>query len=254
MAYSEAGKSNDNSNAGALVEANNRKKKVVVLGTGWAGTSFLKNLKDPSYDVQVISPRNYFAFTPLLPSVTCGTVESRSVVEPIRNIIRKVGNSNFFIIAFCLFHFDSSIKSLYKHLHIIVPLDKPTLKHNLFIQPCGHSTNIIIPFDFSIHIMIIKAKLLKYHVSSDIKFTSSLQRYAEAYYWEAECIKIDPENKKVYCRSNLSTNGNGKEEFAVDYDYLVIATGARVNTFNIPGVEENTFFLKVIPVIPSASL
>lgn len=67
-----------------------QKKKVVVLGTGWAGTSFLKNIKDPSYEVQVISPRNYFAFTPLLPSVTCGTVEARSVVEPIRNIVRKV--------------------------------------------------------------------------------------------------------------------------------------------------------------------
>lgn len=62
------------------------------------------------------------------------------------------------------------------------------------------------------------------------------------HYCEAECIKIDAKNKKVYCRSNL----NGKEEFAVDYDYLVIAIGARVNTFNIPGVEENTFFLKVI--------
>lgn len=67
-----------------------KKKKVVVLGTGWAGTSFLKNLKDPSYSVQVVSPRNYFAFTPLLPSVTCGTVEARSIVEPIRNIVKKV--------------------------------------------------------------------------------------------------------------------------------------------------------------------
>lgn len=66
------------------------KKKVVVLGTGWAGTSFVKTMKDPSYDIHVVSPRNYFAFTPLLPSVTCGTVEARSVVEPIRNISRKV--------------------------------------------------------------------------------------------------------------------------------------------------------------------
>lgn len=66
------------------------KKKVVVLGTGWAGTSFLKNVDSSMYDVQVISPRNYFAFTPLLPSVTCGTVEPRSIIEPIRNIIRKV--------------------------------------------------------------------------------------------------------------------------------------------------------------------
>lgn len=66
------------------------KKKVVVLGTGWAGTTFLKNLDSSLYDVQVISPRNYFAFTPLLPSVTCGTVEPRSIVEPVRRIIRKV--------------------------------------------------------------------------------------------------------------------------------------------------------------------
>jgi len=90
VAYSEATKPHDSNNLG---EANNQKKRVVVLGTGWAGTSFLKNLKDPSYDVQVISPRNYFAFTPLLPSVTCGTVEGRSIVEPIRNIIRKVNKA-----------------------------------------------------------------------------------------------------------------------------------------------------------------
>lgn len=67
-----------------------KKKKVVVVGTGWAGTSFLKELKNPLYDVHVVSPRNYFAFTPLLPSVTCGTVEARSIVEPIRSITKKV--------------------------------------------------------------------------------------------------------------------------------------------------------------------
>lgn len=66
------------------------KKKVVVLGTGWAGISFLKDLDLSSYDVQVVSPQNYFAFTPLLPSVTCGTVEARSIVEPVRNIVNKV--------------------------------------------------------------------------------------------------------------------------------------------------------------------
>jgi hypothetical protein len=68
------------------------KKKVLVLGTGWAGTSFLRKLNDPRYEVHVVSPRNYFAFTPLLPSVTCGTVEARSIVEPVRNIFRKVWN------------------------------------------------------------------------------------------------------------------------------------------------------------------
>ncbi|KAL4201915.1 hypothetical protein AMTRI_Chr02g218300 [Amborella trichopoda] len=65
------------------------KKKLVVLGSGWAGTSFLKNIDSSLYNVQVVSPRNYFAFTPLLPSVTCGTVEPRSIIEPIRNIVKK---------------------------------------------------------------------------------------------------------------------------------------------------------------------
>jgi NADH:ubiquinone reductase (non-electrogenic) len=38
--------------------------------------------------VVVISPRNYFLFTPLLPSCTTGTIEHRSIMEPIRNILR----------------------------------------------------------------------------------------------------------------------------------------------------------------------
>lgn len=36
----------------------------------------------------VVSPRNYFLFTPLLPSCTVGTVDIRSIVEPIRFITR----------------------------------------------------------------------------------------------------------------------------------------------------------------------
>ncbi|XP_020215449.1 external alternative NAD(P)H-ubiquinone oxidoreductase B3, mitochondrial [Cajanus cajan] len=78
-----------------------QKKKVVVLGTGWAGTSFLKNIKSNSYDIHVVSPRNYFAFTPLLPSVTCGTVEARSIVEPIRSITRRSGVNIHFSEAEC---------------------------------------------------------------------------------------------------------------------------------------------------------
>ncbi|XP_047940896.1 external alternative NAD(P)H-ubiquinone oxidoreductase B4, mitochondrial-like [Salvia hispanica] len=146
--------------ADAAGGAHIRKKKVVVLGTGWAGTSFLKGLKDPSLDVEIVSPRNYFAFTPLLPSVTNGTVEARSIVEPIRNIVRKK--------------------------------------------------------------------------SFDVQFR------------EAECYKIDTKNKKVHCKSTQQNNVGGSEDFTVDYDYLVIAMGARSNTFNTPGVVEHTHFLKEI--------
>lgn len=72
------------------------------------------------------------------------------------------------------------------------------------------------------------------------------QKSVGVQFFEAECIKIDAQNKKVYCRSNQENNLNGKEEFVVDYDFLVIAMGANVNTFNTPGVVENCHFLKVL--------
>jgi NADH:ubiquinone reductase (non-electrogenic) len=71
------------------------------------------------------------------------------------------------------------------------------------------------------------------------------QKNVDVRFCEAECYKIDAENKKIYCRSTQDKNLNGVEEFVLDYDYLVIGIGARVNTFNTPGVEENCHFLKV---------
>lgn len=137
-----------------------KKKKMVVLGTGWAGISFIKDLDPSMYDVKVVSPRNYFAFTPLLPSVTCGTVEARSIVEPIRNIVKK--------------------------------------------------------------------------------------RNGEIKFCEAECTKIDAENKKLLCRSTFENSPIPNRDFCLEYDYLVVAIGAQVNTFNTPGVKEHCHFLKEV--------
>ncbi|GAA5976659.1 hypothetical protein JCM10908_005585 [Rhodotorula pacifica] len=63
---------------------------VVVLGNGWASTAFLKDLDNTGYNVVVVSPRNYFLFTPLLPSVTVGTLASRSILEPTRFLTRHL--------------------------------------------------------------------------------------------------------------------------------------------------------------------
>jgi len=63
--------------------------KVVVLGTGWAAASFVKKLDLSLYDVTVVSPRNYFLFTPMLAGSTVGTVEQRSIIEPIRSLLSR---------------------------------------------------------------------------------------------------------------------------------------------------------------------
>ena len=65
------------------------KKTLVILGSGWGSVSLLKKIDASLYNIIVVSPRNFFLFTPLLPSCTTGTVEHRSIMEPIRSIIRN---------------------------------------------------------------------------------------------------------------------------------------------------------------------
>jgi NADH dehydrogenase len=65
------------------------KPKLVILGSGWGSVSLLKTLNPGEYHVTVISPVNYFLFTPMLPSATVGTLELRSLVEPIRRIVQR---------------------------------------------------------------------------------------------------------------------------------------------------------------------
>lgn len=66
-----------------------KRKTLVILGSGWGSISLLKTLDTRLYNVVVVSPRNYFLFTPLLPSTPVGTVELKSIVEPVRSIARR---------------------------------------------------------------------------------------------------------------------------------------------------------------------
>eukprot|EP00887_Chlorella_sp_A99_P003956 scaffold11.g3956.t1 len=80
-----------------------RKPRIVVLGSGWGAVSFIKNAgpeafgreswaADGAYELVVISPRNYFAYTPLIPAAAAGAVEGRSIVEPIRELLAGKGS------------------------------------------------------------------------------------------------------------------------------------------------------------------
>ncbi|XP_059440461.1 internal alternative NAD(P)H-ubiquinone oxidoreductase A2, mitochondrial-like [Corylus avellana] len=76
------------------------KPRVVVIGTGWGACRFLKGLDTKIYDVICISPRNHMVFTPLLASTCVGTLEFRSVAEPVSRIqtaLAKDPNSYFYL-------------------------------------------------------------------------------------------------------------------------------------------------------------
>jgi hypothetical protein len=67
-----------------LEKKDETKKRVMVLGTGWGGHAVSKVVDTGLYEVVVVSPRNYFLFTPMLAGSSVGTVDYRSIIEPIR--------------------------------------------------------------------------------------------------------------------------------------------------------------------------
>lgn len=59
------------------------KPSVVVIGTGWAGARLVRDLDPNLCNIAVLSQRNHMLFTPLLPQTCSGTLEFRSICEPI---------------------------------------------------------------------------------------------------------------------------------------------------------------------------
>lgn len=143
-----------------------KKKELVILGSGWGAISVLNKLDTTKYNVTIVSPRNYFLFTPLLPSVPSGTINIKSICDSVRTIVR--------------------------------------------------------------------------------------QNQGEVKYLEAEATDIDPVAKTVHIEhrdprffvGEAFTEESAPIVTSLNYDYLVYAVGATVNTFGIPGIYEHASFLK----------
>ena len=69
-------------------------KRILVLGGGFAGVecclqleSYFKN--NPDVEIVLVGEDNFVLFTPMLPQVASGTIETRHIVTPIRTLIKK---------------------------------------------------------------------------------------------------------------------------------------------------------------------
>lgn len=60
------------------------REKIVIIGSGWAGSTLAHSLDDKKYQVTVISPEPTVAYTPLLASAACGLFAFSLAEEPIR--------------------------------------------------------------------------------------------------------------------------------------------------------------------------
>ena len=72
----------------------NEKIRVVILGSGFAGIEVLKRLQkklkhNENVTITLVSRDNFLLFTPMLPEVSTGMIETRHIVTPTRLFINK---------------------------------------------------------------------------------------------------------------------------------------------------------------------
>ena len=70
-------------------------KRILVLGGGFAGVECCLKLEsyfgtNSKIEITLVSEDNFILFTPMLPQVASGTIETRHIVTPIRTLIKKI--------------------------------------------------------------------------------------------------------------------------------------------------------------------
>jgi NADH dehydrogenase len=69
-------------------------KRILVLGGGFAGVECTRKLEsyfkhNSDVRIELVSEDNFLLFTPMLPQVASGMIETRHIIIPIRTIIKK---------------------------------------------------------------------------------------------------------------------------------------------------------------------
>jgi len=69
-------------------------KQVLILGSGFAGIEVLKRVQkkfknDKKVQITLVSKDNFLLFTPMLPEVASGMIETRHIVTPIREFCKQ---------------------------------------------------------------------------------------------------------------------------------------------------------------------
>lgn len=73
----------------------NNKKRVIIVGAGFAGLQMARRLADSKYQVLLIDKRNFHQFQPLFYQVATSGLEPALISFPIRKIFQKHRNLHF---------------------------------------------------------------------------------------------------------------------------------------------------------------
>jgi len=161
------------------------KKHIVILGGGFAGIEVLKRVQrkfrnDENVDITLVSRDNFLLFTPMLPEVTSGMIETRHIVTSVRLFCKEKAK-----------FYEANVKSIdldKKEVIITYPIGKqshPTslnqriLKYDYLVIALGSENNFFGMTDIEENAFtmttIDDAIILRNHIINILEQASNLE-------------------------------------------------------------------------------
>jgi NADH dehydrogenase len=150
-------------------------KRILILGGGFGGIEVLRQLQkafqdDVGVDITLVSRDNFFLFTPMLPEVSSGMIETRHILTPIRTFCKRAK------------FYEASVESIdLKNKHVVIahtigrqtyPINyrSHTLKYDYLVLALGDKTNFYGMTEVANNALTIKsigdAIVLRNHIIS----------------------------------------------------------------------------------------
>jgi NADH:ubiquinone reductase (H+-translocating) len=147
--------------------------KVLILGSGFAGIEVLKRVQKSfrnkrNIDITLVSKDNFLLFTPMLPEVASGMIETTHILTPVRSFCKKAK------------FYEANVESIdlvNKHVtvtHSIGRQSQPndwcehTLKYDYLVIALGSENNFFRMSDIENHSFTLKnvddAVILRNHI------------------------------------------------------------------------------------------
>ncbi|MFV0468685.1 MAG: NAD(P)/FAD-dependent oxidoreductase [Dysgonomonas sp.] len=108
-----------------------KKKRVVIVGGGFAGLQLAKNISPEHYQIILIDKVNYYQFQPLMYQVASGGLEPSSISYPHRKTFQKKKD----------FHFRMCIAQCVKPVEKIIETNIGYLTYDYLVIATGCDTN-----------------------------------------------------------------------------------------------------------------